>query len=521
MVTILFFMSVMQTTQAQIQSQSSGNWNNASTWVGNVVPNSSTTDVEIISGHTITMNSDVTIRNVIVTNGNLSIGSNKLQIHGNISGAQKDNVTSNTNSTIELLGSTTTPKFEFPLGVQKLKKIIINRKLGATSNHDIDLDDGVPADGIVLQLIHGIIYMTNGSIMYLNSKQIQPDIPGSDSSHIDGIVQRNIPKNSGIYTFPVGNNGHFRPFGVGLQNGNSDNINQVEFIWDTPINNTDINYNNLPGGIIQYFYWKHTVISGGNPQRQLSYTDNDFPNITAAERIASMTLANTDGTNSWDKATTPWNVNDTLKSIQFDNSNNSNSTYWTLGSVLGSVSFEGIHLPITLVDFNAEVLDDLFVKISWTTAQESNSEKYILQKSINGKDFYPIDTIPAAGFSSVFTYYESIDSVVNYDKVYYKLLEFDFNGASIESDIIEVEIPISKYKFDCFSYPISHGIVVRINNSNNNSTVYIYDSYGKLYFTKNNLISNNDYTIPIHSSGIYIVKIISNNKIDSRKLIVQ
>jgi hypothetical protein len=295
MVTILIFMSVMQTTQSQIQSKSSGNWNNASTWVGNVVPNSSSTDVEIIGGHNVTISSDVTVRNIVVTNGNLSIGSNKLQIHGNISGAQKDNVTSNTNSTIELLGSTTTPKFEFPVGVQKLKKIIINRKLGATSNHDLDLDDGVPADGIVLQLIHGIIYMTNGSIMYLNSKQIQPDIPGSDSSHVDGIVQRNIPKNSGIYTFPVGNNGHFRPFGVATQNGNGDNINQVEFIWDTPINNADINYGKLPGGIIQYFYWKHTVISGGNPQRQLSYTDKDFPNISAADRKASMTLANMNG----------------------------------------------------------------------------------------------------------------------------------------------------------------------------------------------------------------------------------
>jgi hypothetical protein len=214
-------------------------------------------------------------------------------------------------------------------------------------------------------------------------------------------------------------------------------------------------------------------------------------------------------------------VNDSLKSIQFNNANNSNSTYWTLGSILGAVNYDDIHLPIKLVDFNAEVNDDSNIKITWSTAQENNSEKYIIFKSINGTEFYPIDTIQAVGFSSVFTYYESNDAIMNNDKAYYKLVEYDFNGISTESDIVEVEIPISKYKFDCFSYPITNGIIVRINTSSNNSIVYIYDSYGNLYFTKNDLISNNDYTIPIHSSGVYVVKVISNNRIDSRKLVVQ
>ena len=120
----------------------------------------------------------------------------------------------------------------------------------------------------------------------------------------------------------------------------------MHFIYDIPINNENLNYNNLPGGIIQYFYWKHDVISGGNPQRRLTYNESDFPNITSAERTNSMTLANTDGSKNWDKATTGWSVHDDKKYIEFDNSNASNSTFWTLGSILGDVNYEDIHLPI-------------------------------------------------------------------------------------------------------------------------------------------------------------------------------
>jgi hypothetical protein len=233
---------------SQFQTISSGNWNNPSTWLGNNIPNSPNDDVEVCNGHTITLNTNVSVRNITITQGSLILGNNRIAIYGNVLGPNKNNFVSNSNTELQVLGGYDVPQFIMPLQVKKLKKLVINRKQGIFSNHSIDLDDGVPADGIVLVLQLGILYMENESIVYLNSKQIQANILCSDSSHIDGIVQRNIPKNAGIYTFPVGNKGFCRPFGVGLQNGNSDNINQVRFLYETPIQNTNINYNNLPGG---------------------------------------------------------------------------------------------------------------------------------------------------------------------------------------------------------------------------------------------------------------------------------
>jgi hypothetical protein len=245
----------------QIQSVSSGNWDNATTWFGGVIPGASD-DVRIVSGHSITLGSDVEITHIIIDNGSVSIGPHVLTMYGIVSGNNRNNMNSNTNSELRLLEQDSAPQFVFPENVTVLRKLTINRKSGAKAYHDIDLDKAVPHDGVVLELINGVLYMENDAALKLNSKFIQREIPCSDSSYVNGFVQRNVPRNSGIYLFPVGDKGVCRPFGVGVSSGNHDNINQVRFRYEKPINSYNVDYAKLLGGIIQYFYWEHNVISG-------------------------------------------------------------------------------------------------------------------------------------------------------------------------------------------------------------------------------------------------------------------
>lgn len=527
---ITILLSVASTLAiAQYQSKTSGNWNNPSTWEGNIVPNSPTADIEIVSGHTITLNTNVSVRTITITQGSLILGNNTMSLYGDLNGAQRNNMSSNTNTVLQLLGGDDVAPFEFPTNIEKLKKLVLQRKQGAFSYHSLDLDDGVPADGIVLVLTHGILYMYDGSILYLNSKQIQAEIPCSDSSHIDGIVQRNIPKNSGVYTFPVGNKGFCRPFGVGLQNGNSDNINQVQFLYETPPQNTNINYNALPGGIIQYFYWKHTVVSGANPQRRLHYSSDDFPSISSEERIQSMTLANTNGTSSWDKATTPWSVYDDSSFVQFDNANASNSEYWTLGSVSSTVNYESIHLPIELVSFWARLLDELRVELHWVTAQEVNNHYFVVYRSLNGIDFTPIDTIMSQGNSAEFSYYEYLDEVLFAETsiLYYVLRQVDMNGDYTESHVIEVLLPQKQTQeikpLDC--KPLQGAIYIQIDTEQRPvSNIIVCDMQGNVQYELSDfseMTSQFHVLIPVAGNKIYVVYIRYGDIYTSQRMMVR
>jgi hypothetical protein len=77
--------------QGQFQSAATGNWGSASSWTlvsgsdPDGIPDSDD-DVEIVSGHAITMTANQNAALLTVTNGSLSIGNYQLSVSGNISG---------------------------------------------------------------------------------------------------------------------------------------------------------------------------------------------------------------------------------------------------------------------------------------------------------------------------------------------------------------------------------------------------------------------------------------------------
>lgn len=428
---ILIICFQIQIKGATIQSNSSGNWNNTSTWVGGIIPGVND-NIEIINGHSITINTNVSITDITITNGSITIGSNTLSIYGIISG-QTSNISSTSSSTLEINDNGSSPIFTIPTNISKLKKLVMNRANGAQTDHYIDLDDAVPADSIVLVLTNGILYMNNGSILYMNSHSIKRNIPCSDNSHVDGAIQRDIKKNSGFHVFPVGDNGIARPMSLAAQNG-TNNINQVQFYYATPPNNTNVNFSKLPGGIFQNFYWDHQLVSSSNTQRRLKYENSDFPGIEKSEIFNHIYLANSNGTADWDTPTTPRDVDTTNKWISFTNSNASNDRYWTFGSDDASVRIDNITLPIELGNWDAENQGS-YVELDWTTYSELNNHFFEIERSDDGENWYSISTIMGAGTSSVEINYSDIDQMPFPYLSYYKLKQTDYNGKYTYSDI--------------------------------------------------------------------------------------
>jgi hypothetical protein len=359
---------------SQISSNSSGSWNNTTTWLGGIVPGYED-DVEIISGHEITLTENASVQDIILTDGSIVIGENTFILYGDVSGANAGNIFSSSLSQFIIRDKGNAEAFVFTPNMTQLQKLEINRAAGARVSHNLDLDTNVPADGVVLVLTNGVLHMLSGSKLLLNSHSIEVDIPCSDNSYVDGIVQRNIKRGTGFNSFPVGNSGFCRPFGISITSGGADseNLSEVQFIYSTPVNTENVDYSKLPGGIYQYYYWRHDVISGASTQRRIYYEDSDFPGLSSESKIAALALSNTDGVAEWTRPTTPRTVDDVNKWVTFDNSNASNDRYWTFGSIQADVRIDGFELPIELVRFDARVTDNS-VLLTWITASEINND---------------------------------------------------------------------------------------------------------------------------------------------------
>lgn len=422
----------------QIVSNSSGSWNNTTTWVGGIVPGYED-DIEIIGGHEISLTANASVQDILLTDGSIVIGEHTFTIYGDVSGDAANNIYSSSLSQLILRDKGDAQIFTFPLHITSLQKLEMNRAAGARVSHNLRLDQNVPADGVVLVLTNGILNMLAGSKLLLNSHDVEVDISCSDNSYVDGIVQRNIKRDTGFNSFPVGNGGFCRPFGISITSGgaSAENLNEVQFVYDTPINNESVDFSKLPGGIYQYYFWRHDVSSGSNTQRRIYYQDEDFPGLSSVNRIAALALSNTDGTSAWTRPTTPRTVDDVNKWVTFDNSNASNDRYWTFGSIQAEVPIDGFELPIELIRFDAEVRDNA-VLLTWVTGSEINNDFFTVERSQEGIDFYPVIYVPGAGNSNQTLEYQYVDDAPFHGLSYYRLKQTDYNADFSYSAIVEV-----------------------------------------------------------------------------------
>lgn len=70
------------------------------------------------------------------------------------------------------------------------------------------------------------------------------------------------------------------------------------------------------------------------------------------------------------------------------------------------------------------------VLIQWQTASETNTSHFELQRSENGKDFDPIETVTAAGISNDLTSYATSDKKpgISLNRIFYRVKTVFING---------------------------------------------------------------------------------------------
>ncbi len=104
---------------------------------------------------------------------------------------------------------------------------------------------------------------------------------------------------------------------------------------------------------------------------------------------------------------------------------------FTLASVDGNMP-----LPMELLNFEAKLQGDI-VRLDWTTAQEINSDHFVIERSFNRLQFHEISRLPAAGNSQISQDYVEWDSHLEQGQPIhcYRLKIVDIDGATRYSEV--------------------------------------------------------------------------------------
>jgi hypothetical protein len=175
------------------------------------------------------------------------------------------------------------------------------------------------------------------------------------------------------------------------------------------------------------------------------------------------------------------------------------------------VGSSGVVLPITFIDFIAELKNDL-VGLSWSCATSTNGGNFTIERSVDGANWKSIGTIPENGGASMNQYYFT-DGNPKDGINYYRVQLTDVSGSQTYSTIEDIEVT-SLEKISVFPNPTSKNLNIFIPKGKPNGRVLLFNLYGQLMQTAN-IKGGASVTVvlPIFNyiPGTYILEIVGDD----------
>ncbi|MBX2930951.1 MAG: endonuclease [Chitinophagaceae bacterium] len=176
-------------------------------------------------------------------------------------------------------------------------------------------------------------------------------------------------------------------------------------------------------------------------------------------------------------------------------------------------------LPINIVYFSGKLIDGK-IHLTWETENEINFNRFEVERSFNGRDFYQIGYIKASE-AKQYNFTDNANTIRG-KRVYYRLKQIDNDGTYTYSEVFSVHIPLN-IKYNIFPNPATNFIVIEAGSNDRNIPlrIQITDLVGRVLIQNKYTNSNNQILIPIQQlpQGTYIVKITANNESFIHKVI--
>ncbi|MBN8702050.1 MAG: T9SS type A sorting domain-containing protein [Bacteroidetes bacterium] len=190
-----------------------------------------------------------------------------------------------------------------------------------------------------------------------------------------------------------------------------------------------------------------------------------------------------------------------------------------------------VGLPIELLSFTAENINNEYAQLKWTTASETNNDYFTIEKTQDGVNYEFVATVDGAGNSSQILNYATIDTKPFQGTSYYRLKQTDFDGAYDYSELVAVEFQRLKLESSLlmvYPNPATNGNinVAFTGQSGEEVLIVVHDVLGKEHYSKAFILEEEQIITNIETNqnlapGLYTITASSNNKLYNKKLVVR
>ncbi|MBT1704882.1 hypothetical protein [Chryseosolibacter indicus] len=417
----------------------------------NTFPAGDYTDFVAASGGTIeyvapvTMNNRSTYNNVsFIGTGAVAMTNTDLTLNGSLNIASGVTVSNTNNRNITISRNwTNNGTYIAGTGTVTFAGTVDQSMSGATGLYNLSVNKpsgNVVLDGVGSTSVANNLTLTKGHVISSANNKItlgssSTITGGSATSFISGPVTKGMNALTS-QTYPLGSvtANYYRP--ASISNTSAPDTWTLEYFPVTPksggYDNLSMNTSNILT-VSDYEYWIIERIGTTTGGVTLTYNTGSYkaPSVGV---VSDLRVARWDGTR-WDlppgggvSSQSGTNITGTVSIT-----NVTNFSPFTLASTTMPSP-----LPVTWLSFTGK-RNDYSIELKWQTSQETNSEKFEIERSSDGTAFMKVGEKSAAGFSRTASSYSFDDShTFPNQRYYYRLKQLDFDGKSTYSEVIVI-----------------------------------------------------------------------------------
>ncbi|GGM96289.1 hypothetical protein GCM10010967_32340 [Dyadobacter beijingensis] len=334
-----------------------------------------------------------------------------------------------------------------------------------------------------------------------------------DANHVDGYVSKN---GAAAFVFPVGNGNKLRPIAISAP---------------------------ASVGVFKAAYWLGSPDNAANPAGAPFPTANRGTGVTDVSTKEFWDLDGAQPVNitlSWDAASDLNTLADgniaNLLVVGFNTTTDKWENLGRAGGTTGSLSTTGtitangvtpdnyaaftlgsdINLPVTLVAFDARKESTTAV-LTWATTAETNSDRFEIERSANGKAWSKIGSVASRGESAVkVDYVFQDDSPLNGENLYrLRMVDKDETFAYSSIKNLEFNLGIAQ-----LVYPNPARDVAYVRNADQVKSISLIDLNGKSV-SHAGLTAGGTLKVDTLTPGMYVVKVVRHDgSVQSQKIVV-
>lgn len=157
-------------------------------------------------------------------------------------------------------------------------------------------------------------------------------------------------------------------------------------------------------------------------------------------------------------------------------------------------------VPVTFTGFDAKCSDKGTI-VTWSTATEQNSDRFEIERSDNGVDWYKIGSVAAAGNSTSNRSYQYLD--LKGGSAFYRLRQVDLDGRFITTNVKRTNCKAGQLDVVLYPVPAKENLTVVIKSDKAIRTdLRIVDMAGKVVRTIPTQINSGNNTINLDVSKL-------------------